>query len=117
MPANSSTATGSLSVMGRTPTLPPAHTSTFSTLFRKVTGKQEKTHKVKTKEGFIPKYELEWDKLKNWLDERFPVADYGCTFTERFNVQGDMYVVSLPEDLSEEDKVAIAKLKSPRSTT
>lgn len=38
----------------------------------------------------IPKYDLEWDRLKAWLDVRF--ESYGCTFTEAFSV------VCLPPD-------------------
>lgn len=70
---------------GRPTPQPPQRTATFSSLFRAVTGgNKEKSPEVETKEVFIPRYELEWDSLKEWLDTRF--AQYKCTFTERFNV-------------------------------
>jgi hypothetical protein len=83
MPPNKSIAIGP-GVAGRAPPQPPQRTSTFSSLFRAATGKKEKSPEVKTKEVFIPRYELEWDSLKEWLDTRF--AQYKCTFTKRFNV-------------------------------
>ena len=39
---------------------------------------------METKEVFIAKYELDWDRLKDYLDKRF--AKYNCTFTKQFNV-------------------------------
>lgn len=83
MPPNNSGATGP-GVSGRAPPQPPSRTATFSSIFRAATGKKEKSPEVETKEVFIPKYELDWDRLKEWLDERF--AKYNCTFTKRFNV-------------------------------
>lgn len=88
MPPYNSNAIGS-SVAGRAPLQPPWRAPTFSSLFRVPTGKKEKSPKVKTKEVFIPKYELEWDSLKEWLDTRF--AHYKCTFTKRFNVVRSTY--------------------------
>ncbi|KAJ4402779.1 hypothetical protein N0V91_007000 [Didymella pomorum] len=63
------------------------------------------------KEVLIPKYELDWSTLKAWLDTRF--ASYNYTFTERFNVvcAGDKYLVYIPEDLTEQDKEQISKLR------
>ena len=63
---------------------PPQRSATLSTLFRAVTGKKEKAAKVERKSVFIAKYELDWDKLKDWLDRRF--TSYDRTFTERFDV-------------------------------
>jgi len=48
-----------------------------------MTNKKEE-QSPKLKEVLIPKYELDWTKLKAWLDARF--ASYKCTFTERYNV-------------------------------
>lgn len=82
MPPNNPIATGP-GVAGRPPPPPPKRTSTLSSLFRAATFKKEKTPEVETREVFISSYELDWDRLKEWLDTRF--AQYKCTFTERFD--------------------------------
>ena len=83
MPPNN-TATGAApGVAGRVATPKPKRTTTLSSLYRRATGK-ETSPEVETIEVFISTYELEWDRLKKWLDKRF--AGHKCTFTERFNM-------------------------------
>lgn len=53
-------------------------------MFRAVTGRYEAPPAVKTKAVYIPKYELEWEVLKDFLDRRF--IKYNCQFTKRFDV-------------------------------
>jgi hypothetical protein len=97
MPPNN-TATGPApGVAGRASTPKPKRTGTLSSIYRRATGK-ETSPEVETVEVFIPKYELEWDSLKEWLDKRF--EGHGCTFTKRFNVvRRDRCYVSKPRVL------------------
>ncbi|OAL52681.1 hypothetical protein IQ07DRAFT_642348 [Pyrenochaeta sp. DS3sAY3a] len=81
-------------------------------MFRAVTGRYEAPPAVKTKAVYIPKYELEWEVLKEFLDRRF--IKYNCQFTKRFDVRQDNYVVDLPEDLTANDEAEIAALKTIR---
>lgn len=76
-------ATGA-STAGRAQPTPPRRTPTISSIYRAVTGRQEAPPEIKTKAVYIPKYELEWEVLKDFLDERF--RQYGYQFTKLFDV-------------------------------
>lgn len=69
---------------GSDPPPPPKRTGTLASVYRRATGKAEKEPEVARQEVFIATYELEWEKLKNWLDVHF--ADYGRTFTESYEI-------------------------------
>ncbi|KAI4288906.1 MAG: hypothetical protein L6R35_001829 [Caloplaca aegaea] len=56
------------------------------------------------KQAVYPVYELKWEKLKAFLEKRFP----GYTFQER-RVNNDRYLFEIPEDLTKDDEDAIAK--------
>jgi DNA polymerase III delta subunit len=53
---------------------------TFSSLH----GRKKQSPGIKTIEVFIPTYQLEWERLKEWLDKRF--ESYKMTFTERHRI-------------------------------
>ncbi|KAF3046160.1 hypothetical protein E8E11_000049 [Didymella keratinophila] len=100
---------------GRQPPQPQPRTPTFSSLFRVptrvMTGKNGKEPRDDLETEYVPKYGLRWAKLKEWLDEHF--ADSGCTFTKKFDVRKDNYVVYLPRKLTEEEQDEIAMMKEP----
>jgi hypothetical protein len=83
MPPNNTATTLAIGVAGRVATPKAKRTQTFTSLLRRATG-QEQSPEIETIEVFIPKYNLDWDRLKVWLDKRF--ERYNSTFTERYRV-------------------------------
>ncbi|OBT67427.1 hypothetical protein VE03_03007 [Pseudogymnoascus sp. 23342-1-I1] len=96
--------------LGRRRTLPSEptglrQTSSFATLARRLTEASHQPDEPKLEQGTFPVYFLRWEKLRVFLEGRFP----GYTFPERI-VENDKYIFKIPEPLTEEDRVEIRKL-------
>lgn len=99
---NTTSSTGSSRRGKREPT--PPRRKTWS--FKKEAESSPASLTSKLKQETFPVYNLRWEALKEWLENKFP----GYSFHER-RVNRDVYHFDVPQQLTQEDKNEIMQLK------